>query len=164
MKKGVGGRDLTLRQRRTTKRAGRADDEPACGGWTRARRGIRAGELRRLAAAQASHAGCTPRAALAGGRRDGRGAWHGTRSVRDLFAGAALGHGGMHGAGELRPVEGQLRQRLVGADQYAGCREGRSTVFFEAEEGSQGVEWGWRLRFLDVHRENEIGSSGEVVS
>jgi hypothetical protein len=36
--------------------------------------------------------------------------------------------------------------------------------FFEAEEGSQGVEWGWRLQFLGVHRENEIGSSGEVVS
>jgi hypothetical protein len=36
--------------------------------------------------------------------------------------------------------------------------------FFEPEEGSQGVEWGWRLRFLGVNRENEIGSSGEVVS
>jgi hypothetical protein len=42
-KKGMGGRNLTLRRRRTTRRAGRVDDDLACGSWTRARRGIRAG-------------------------------------------------------------------------------------------------------------------------
>ena len=58
-KKGIGGRDLTLRRRQTTRRAGRADDEPVCGCWTRARRGICAGKPRCCARTQprASHAG-----------------------------------------------------------------------------------------------------------
>jgi hypothetical protein len=78
-----------------------------------------AGEPRWLHAAGRAGRG-PPRRARSRARDEER-----ARSVRR----GALGHGGMHGAGELRPVEGQLRQRLVGADQYAGCGEGRSTVF-----------------------------------
>jgi hypothetical protein len=72
--------------------------------------------------------------------RAGRGAGHRPRSARGLCIGAALGHGGMRGAGELRPVEGQLRQRLVGADQDTGCgvRRGRG------DRNLAGVEQGER--------------------
>jgi hypothetical protein len=79
-KKGMGRWDLTLQRRRTTRRVGRADDEPACGCWTRARRGIRAA----LAAHRVSRHGCCVQGPHDGlGREASRGRagspWHESR-------------------------------------------------------------------------------------
>jgi hypothetical protein len=125
-KKGMGGRDLTLQRRRTTRRAGRADDEPVCGYWTRARRGI---------ASAARRAGRTPRAAQ--GPHDGlereasRGRagspWHESRlhlGPRSRACAWALGAA----ARGCRALGRRARSRRAGREPRSPCRRGRASA------------------------------------